>query len=954
LKAVEKDKVRTFNEVAERLGQDAHAASEIETTLTRLWAELLKVDLVGVDDDYFALGGNSLLAVTLMARVEADLGVKLPLTSIIEAPTVGEFARLMASRGSHSPVILIREGRRNPPLFFVHDADGETMIYRGLALRLETDRSVFGLKPYSKPNYPILQTQIEEMAAFHVATVRGIQSHGPYLLGGLCAGGVIAFEMACQLQRAGEQVAMVALLDGADVDAQEKPMRLAKERLTRLSSTLGRDEGQSGPRRALLTATRVARKARNFVVYAIKSRAQTIRDRTKMRLFHTFLKRGLTLPSFLEQISVRTAYGYARTRYRPATPFDGELSLVRATAGTGADEPYANRYVDPLLGWEKRATRGVRVLDAPGGHSSILQEPHVQVLARWLDQSMNEALQSPGSVVKPAENGSLESSLEPRRAATLEGADPAELVADPTGSRMRTHPLETRPSRPAQVLLISADNPEALAGGVLRIADWLDGVNDSDLPDASFTLAVSRPALPWRRAVVAASRTETIERLRKGSGKGVWTSAAATPKRPLAFVLAGVGEQAGGAGRGLYESEPAFRVAADQCAEILQPLMGLDIRNSMFTAATQAGSFLRGGDGGVLKQTRVAQPSAFVLDWALAQMWLSWGVKPAAVLGYSVGEYAAAAVAGVLGLEDALLLVARRAQWIEEMAEPGVMLAVPLTEPEIAPRLGDGLWVAAVNSPQATVVGGRPDASERLEAQLSESSVASRRVASDQGSHTPLLDKVRPHLRALAAGMRRETPQIPMLSNVTGSWLTAAEAQDPNHWCEHMCRTLRFEQGIGHLLENREQVLLEVGPGAGLSAMVRQHSLFGREMMSRVVSSLPGAWEKISDRENVTAVLGRLWVEGVPVDWESYFAGEDRRTISLPDEPYHAAGLGNRAGAHEPTIVNPDRARLSGVGPQSEGHYLGRDEFKSEVLAPSQAITGQIGHEGLRDSIELR
>ena len=190
-----------------------------------------------------------------------------------------------------------------------------------------------------------------------------------------------------------------------------------------------------------------------------------------------------------------------------------------------------------------------------------------------------------------------------------------------------------------------------MESGAARLAEHLEEFGDPELPDVSYTLAVEQRAFEWRRAVVAGSRAEAIERLRKGTGKGVWSSSERALNRPVAFVLAGVGEQSGGAGRGLYEGEPAFRAAVDRCAEILQPLLWLDIRDSMFTASRQAGNWLRGG-GGVLKETRVAQPAAFVLDWALAQMWLSWGVKPAAVLGYSVGEYAAAAAAGVLRLEE--------------------------------------------------------------------------------------------------------------------------------------------------------------------------------------------------------------------------------------------------------------------------------------------------------------
>ena len=353
----------------------------------------------------------------------------------------------------------------------------------------------------------------------------------------------------------------------------------------------------------------------------------------------------------------------------------------------------------------------------------------------------------------------------------------------------------------------------------------------------------------------------------------------------------------------------------------------------------------------------MAQPAAFVLDWALAQMWLSWGIKPAAVLGYSVGEYAAAAAAGVLRLEDALVMVARRAQWIEELAEPGVMLAVPLTEAEIQPRLGEGLWVAAVNSPQATVVGGREESVRRLEEELHKAEVVTRRVASDQGSHTPLLDPVRPHLKRLAEGMRREPPRIPMLSNVTGSWLSAAEAQDANHWCEHMCGTLRFEEGIGELLQNQEQVLLEVGPGAGLGAMVRQHPRFGRERMGRVLASLPGAWERVPDRENVAGVLGRLWVEGVDVDWEGYFAGENRRRLVLPADliaAAHGPGWAAITGDRPQPSLPPDRSLVNSDGSREGGFHLGQDDMQAGVPGRSGGIARPIGPYDIGDSIEVR
>ena len=223
-------------------------ASETETQMARLWAELLRRKAVGPDDDYFALGGNSLLAVNLFARVEAQFGVKLPLTSIIEAPTVAQFARLLETQGSHNPVVLIRDGDGKLPLFLVHDADGETVIYRSLALHLDPGHAVYGLQPYSKADHPILHTRIEEMAAFHIASIRKIQPRGPYLLGGLCAGGLIAFEMARQLEQDGETVAMVALMDVPDVAAQERPLRVTKHRITGFVSAF--EQGKGAPRSA--------------------------------------------------------------------------------------------------------------------------------------------------------------------------------------------------------------------------------------------------------------------------------------------------------------------------------------------------------------------------------------------------------------------------------------------------------------------------------------------------------------------------------------------------------------------------------------------------------------------------------------------------------------------------------------------------------------------------------
>ena len=212
-------------------GRSIAPRTEIEAELAAIWAELLRLEPVGFEDNYFDLGGTSLLAVDLFARIEHRFGKKLPLTSLIEAPTIEQLARLVAGAADRDSLVLIRDGGDRPPLFLVHDGDGETMLYRNLALRLKPTMPSTASSPIRRPDVPMAHTRIAEMAAYHIDKIRSVQPRGPYLVGGMCAGGVIAFEIARQLQGQGEKVAMVALIDAADVEAPLKALRIASQRL---------------------------------------------------------------------------------------------------------------------------------------------------------------------------------------------------------------------------------------------------------------------------------------------------------------------------------------------------------------------------------------------------------------------------------------------------------------------------------------------------------------------------------------------------------------------------------------------------------------------------------------------------------------------------------------------------------------------------------------------------
>src|SRR6185312_4522586 len=268
------------------------------------------------------------------------------------------------------------------------------------------------------------------------------------------------------------------------------------------------------------------------------------------------------------------------------------------------------------------------------------------------------------------------------------------------------------------------------------------------------------------------------------------------------------------------------RAEIDTCCLLLQEHLDLDLRTILLApeqaaSGGQPGLDLRAmlGRGGTqsagesaLKRTELAQPAVFVVEYALAKLLMSWGIRPVALLGYSLGEYVAACLAGVLTLEDALLLVARRARLIE--AQPaGAMLAVTLSAEEVQPYVGERVSLAVINGPRTCVLAGTPDALAEVEKRLLAQEIACRRVETTHAFHSALLAPVSEALTKLVRTLTLNEPQIPYISNVTGTWITAEQATDASYWAQHMCQTVHFSAGVGQVLQEADWLLLEVGPG---------------------------------------------------------------------------------------------------------------------------------------------
>jgi acyl transferase domain-containing protein len=431
------------------------------------------------------------------------------------------------------------------------------------------------------------------------------------------------------------------------------------------------------------------------------------------------------------------------------------------------------------------------------------------------------------------------------------------------------------PARPVQLLPLSARTEAALAARTAALSEHLRQAPDVDLPDIAFTLAVGRQGFERRRFLLCRDAADAAAALATEDPTRVFTGPAPARRRSVAFLFPGQGSQYPGMARGLYLEEAAFREAVDECFAILASRSGLDLRSLVYPDAVEEDTQLR--------QTAHAQPAIFVVAYGLARLLLSWGVRPQVMVGHSVGEYVAACLSGVMALPDALDLVAFRGRLMQSLP-PGDMLAVPLPEAELRPLLSGGLALAAVNGPRLSVASGESAEIERLERQLAARGVTGRRLHTSHAFHSPMMDPILPAFRERLRGIALGAPEIPFLSNLTGREATADELTDPEYWVRHLRHTVRFGDSLGGLLADPDLALVEVGPGRTLSTFVRQHpgAVEGRV----VVSSLRHPQDRTTDLDLLLTSLGRLWMAGVEVDWQAFYAGQERRRVELPTYPF--------------------------------------------------------------------
>jgi acyl transferase domain-containing protein len=418
-------------------------------------------------------------------------------------------------------------------------------------------------------------------------------------------------------------------------------------------------------------------------------------------------------------------------------------------------------------------------------------------------------------------------------------------------------------SRSHHLLLLSAKTPTALTASVHHLQHHLQHHSDQPIADIAYTLQVGRQPFDYRVAVVAQDHSTALSALEQCAIDNIQP----TISHRVAFLFPGQGSQYAQMGQELYESEPLFRTEIDRCCELLQP--GLDLRDRLFSS-----------DPDSLVPTALAQPALFVLEYALAQLWQSWGIRPEAMIGHSIGEYVAACLAGVMTLESALKLVVWRGKLMQS-CEPGAMLSVALPADQVKPLLFADLTLAAINAPKLCVVSGSAASIATLEQQFSRSGVVSRRLQTSHAFHSASMEPIVSTFVDQVRQIKLSPPQIPLISNVTGTWMTPEQAIDPTYWGQQLRQTVLFAAGLETLAQKPHLALLEVGAGRTLSTLTKQIN-----STLPVFYSLRHPQEKTSDQDMVLNALGNLWKLGVEVNWSGYYAAEKRQRLPLPTYPF--------------------------------------------------------------------
>lgn len=931
--------------------------------LAELWADMLQMDKVGVDDNFFDLGGNSLLAINTATRLRSQFGIALPVTKIYQYPNIAEIAnfidgtnepeiQLSAKKQKHQsgdiavigmagkwpgaetvaafwdnlkngiettsffsdaeldpnipervkndPAYVKARGTINNPAAF--DAGFFNIVPR-LAQLMDPQQRVFleiawealeavGYLPqnykglvgvyagsnnntYYYNNVLTNPKQVEQAGAFQVMTLNEkdyvatrtayeLNLKGPAVsVYSACSTSLLAIAQAVDALRDGQ--CDVALAGGVTITSpvksghlyQEDAM-LSKDGHTRTFDALASGTVFSDGAGVVLLKPLSAAQADGDTIYAVIKGKGVNNDGHSKGSFTAPSVSGQAgaIASAMQDAGVEpSAISYIEA-HGTATPLGDPIEIdgLKLAFGKQAEKQYC------AIGSVKSNMGHLTAASGVTGFIKTTLSLHNKQLVPSLNfSSPNPAIDFDDSPFYV--NTTLGDWGGETRTAGVSsfgvGGTNVHVVLQGYENEVK----ESGTSRPLQLFTFSAKTKTSVEGFALKLA----GHPTDNLADAAYTLQTTRALFNNRRFEVAGSLDELQNKLR--DGKSLRQKALREKATEIVFLFPGQGSQYANMGKDLYQHEPVFKQAVDECAEIIKNYTGTDIIDVLY------------GDNSkqLLSIALYIQPAIFVVEYALAKLWMSWGIQPAAFLGHSLGEFAAAHLSGIMSLDDVLMLVSIRALMIHELPE-GKMLAVRGTADQLQAILPDNLSIAAYNSPKLNVVSGTPEAVNAFADVLEGMGVASVPLNTTAAMHSAMVDGIIDPFKELVAKVQLSPPRVPIISSMTGKWLSEAEALSPAYWADQMRQPVAFVQAILTANDEPNRILLECGPGAVLSTLAK-----GQVDRAKEQVILPGITEnEQSDYTSVLNSLGYIWLNGIEPSWQQFYAGESRKRVPLP------------------------------------------------------------------------
>ncbi|MCP4294316.1 MAG: acyltransferase domain-containing protein, partial [Proteobacteria bacterium] len=459
-------------------------------------------------------------------------------------------------------------------------------------------------------------------------------------------------------------------------------------------------------------------------------------------------------------------------------------------------------------------------------------------------------------------------------------------------------PSKSGSTRPCHLLPISAKTSASLERSTLDMKQFFASTSDISMADASYTMQVGRKNFSHRRFIVAESTERAVERLDSLHPGFASTKQVENQNPKIVFMFPGQGAQYINMGQALYEGEPLFKEIVDNCAEILIPFLGDDIRVILYADKNTEEKQYE-----ALKNTFYTQPIIFVIEYALAKLWMSWGIHPSLLIGHSVGEFVCAVLSGMFRLEDALELISLRGRLISNLPH-GSMLSVRKSADDIEAMLTDEIQLAASNGPELCVVSGPEKEIVDFSHTLDDKNIINRPLHTSHAFHSAMMDSaVGPFIKEVGK-INISSPSIPFFSTISLSWINEESCTDAEYWGNHMRQTVRFSEAISELQEDEGLIFLEVGPRNTLTTLARQHR--GRSK-NVAVNSLPDNALHNSEWHSILFALGTLWANGSTIDWRLFNANEKRHRIPLPTYSFEKSTY---------WVEAPHKSTHSGTGPE--------------------------------------